>query len=359
MDKPYPQIMKFTSLPNVSKNQINKAGKFLSGRKRATTDELRDAILLVSNWRAAHAYPINTYQATLRTKLKSKRFTDFIVAQRLKRLPTIIDKLKRQPTMQLGNMQDIGGLRAILNSKNDVYKLFHEYDTSYFKDSIEKKYDYIENPRDEDGYRSLHLVFSYKNKQNPAYDGLHLEMQIRTQLQHTWATAVETMGTFLGQSLKTKQGEQKWIDFFALVSSAFAHREKCNPIPRFSHLSKADTFKKVIELEKELDVINKIDAFGMAMDIIMSKKEKGTSYYLIILDSLNLSVQVRRYDRYSFEKAASEYSELEAKISEGEKLDVVLVSAGKIESLKNAYPNFFLDTSDFSKALVEILSGLW
>jgi len=33
------------------------------------------------------------------------------VTQRLKRVPTIVDKLRREPTMQLASMQDIGGCR--------------------------------------------------------------------------------------------------------------------------------------------------------------------------------------------------------------------------------------------------------
>ena len=76
------------------------------------------------------------------------------------------------------------------------------------------------------------LIYKYKNNQHPQYDGLRLELQIRTKLQHIWATAVETMGTFLGQALKSRQGDKAWIDFFAETSSAFALMENCNPLPR-------------------------------------------------------------------------------------------------------------------------------
>jgi len=67
---------------------------------------------------------------------------------------------------------------------------------------------------------------------------LRVELQIRTKLQHLWATAVETMGTFLGQALKSRQGSQDWLDFFTLISSAFSFIEGTPQIPRYSNLSK-------------------------------------------------------------------------------------------------------------------------
>ena len=228
--------MKFSSVPTESKASINRAGQALV-QNVGNVEELEAARDLANRWRACHAYPINTFQATLRIKLKDYP-GDPIVAQRLKRMPTLVDKLKRYPDMQLTTMQDIGGVRAILNEVNDVYKLAGEYkNKSRFKHELVKEYDYIANPRDEDGYRSLHLIYKYRNTQHPGYDGLRLELQIRTRLQHTWATAVETMDTLLGQALKYRQGDQEWQDFFAITSSAFAYMEDCHPIPRFKELT--------------------------------------------------------------------------------------------------------------------------
>ena len=52
--------------------------------------------------------------------------------------------------------------------------------------------DYVENPKDS-GYRSIHYVYKYSSKADK-YNGLKIELQIRTKLQHNWATAVETAG---------------------------------------------------------------------------------------------------------------------------------------------------------------------
>jgi putative GTP pyrophosphokinase len=71
---------------------------------RELTDEEADAI---ETWRAAHKYVLNTFQAILRNRTKK---TGIVVAQRLKRRWTIVDKLFREPHMQLARMDDVAGL---------------------------------------------------------------------------------------------------------------------------------------------------------------------------------------------------------------------------------------------------------
>jgi len=350
--------MAFSPVPKESKNQINKAGKILV-QDAVSPGDFYWARDLTDRWRACHAYPINTFQATLRTKLRRYNH-DPIAAQRLKRMPTIIDKLRRYPAMKLTTMQDIGGVRAILDSVKDVYTLADEYRKSsrLAHELIDQK-DYIQHPRSEDGYRSVHLIYRYKNKLAPSYDGLRVELQIRTKLQHIWATAVETMGTFLGQALKSRQGDQEWLDFFALTSSAFAHNEECALVPRFKYLSREETFVEVADAEARLSALDMMRGLSVAADAIYKSRGsgKGWSYHLIILNSLKRTVQIKPYDRDSFEQAVIDYGRVEAEAAKGEKIEPVLVSAGPIDKLRRAYPNFFLDIGDFVKIVSEITSA--
>lgn len=350
--------MRFPPVPPESKNQINRAGKLLVEETGSLTEQAQ-AMDLVNRWRACHAYPINTFQATLRTKLR--RYPgDVIVAQRLKRMPTIIDKLQRYPAMQITTMQDIGGVRAILDSIGDVRNLSREYKegSRFFHELVDEK-DYISSPRDEDGYRSFHLVYKYRNHQNPDYDGLRVELQIRTKLQHIWATAVETMGTFLGQALKSRQGDKEWLDFFAITSSAFAYQEKCDPIPRFSHLSYKETCTAVAQAETSIGALDKMQAFSIAVDHISGgdNSAQAYTYHLIVLDSLNKSVKIYAFGRDNYEQALQEFSQAEEKAAKGEKIEPVLVSAGRIDTLKRAYPNFFLDIREFTQLVLKIVKS--
>jgi hypothetical protein len=347
--------MAFSPVPEESKNKINKAGQILV-KDNPTPEEFIWARDLADRWRACHAYPINTFNSTLRVKLRD--YSDTIVAQRLKRMPTMIDKLKRYPAMKLTTMQDIGGLRAVLGSVVDVYKLADEYrDNTRFKHELVDEKDYIYKPRSEDGYRSLHLIYKYKNKRNPAYDGLRLELQIRTKLQHTWATAVETMGTFLGQALKSRQGDQEWLDFFAITSSAFAYMENSNSVPRFKAWSQEETYSAVAKSEAHIDALDKMSGFSTAVNEIVKRRGKGRSwsYHLIILNSLQKTVQIIPYDRESFKEATTIYSKVEAEAVKGKKIEPVLVSAGPIDELRKAYPNFFLDIRDFMHIVRDIV----
>jgi hypothetical protein len=59
------------------------------------------------------------------------------------------------------------------------------------------------------------------------YDGRQIEVQIRTWLQHSWATAVEAVGLFLGQDLKAGRGDPQWLRFFKLMAAEFAAAEGC------------------------------------------------------------------------------------------------------------------------------------
>lgn len=349
--------MAFSPVPKESKNNINKAGQVLV-LDNPPPNELAWALDLAARWRACHAYPINTFQATLRNKILDVP-KDPIAAQRLKRMPTIIDKLKRYPTMGLAEMQDIGGVRAILGSVKDVYRLADRYRNNkrLTHDLINQK-DYIQNPRSQDGYRGIHLIYRYQNTRNPRYDGLRLELQIRTKLQHIWATAVETMGTFLGQALKSRQGDQEWLDFFAITSSAFAYQEKCHLVPRFKDLSRKSTFLAVADAETKLGALEKMSGFSAAVNAIVTKKASNKSWYyhLIILNSLEKNVRVQAYNRESFKNAIADYSSIEAEAAQGAKIEPVLVSAGPIDQLRRAYPNFFLDIGDFTGIVRGIIS---
>src|SRR5436189_6212680 len=109
-----------------SKNQVNRAGEILAAPKAFSADDQEWASRVLANWRACHGYPINTFQATLRQKLKVID-NQAIVAQRLKRAPSIILKLQRFEGMKLARMQDIGGLRAVVNSIPKVRKLETAY----------------------------------------------------------------------------------------------------------------------------------------------------------------------------------------------------------------------------------------
>jgi putative GTP pyrophosphokinase len=329
--------------PKYTKTQTDKAGYILTDTN-ADIGDIFWADEVLGNWRAAHSYPMNTFQATLRGKLwrVDKRA---IVGQRLKRALSIRHKLERFPTMRLSRMQDIGGLRAVMSSIEHVKRLETNYRRTRFQHQLVASKDYIANPK-KDGYRGIHLVYRYKNSRTPKYNGLHVELQIRTYLQHAWATAVETMGSFLGQALKAGEGENDWREFFVISSAAIAMAEKCTPVPDFEGQTEGEISRQLKKSESSLRVIDKLEGFAIAADHIKMLRGRG-AYHLVILDTSEKSVTIRPYPVRLLSHANKDYAEVERRAKAGEPVEAVLVSAGPIEALKKAYPNYFLDTQSF------------
>lgn len=324
--------------------EINKAGEILKNQDTQSIEELIWDQDVLTYWRTIHGYVINTFQATLREKVKFFN-KERIIAQRLKRTPSIIYKLKRFDKMLLSRMQDIAGIRAVLKNLDEVRKLEASYKTSQFKHKLRNEKDYIKEPK-ESGYRSIHLVYEYNKSDHPCYHGLQIELQIRTKLQHTWATAVETIGTYLNYSLKSSEGPKQWLDFFVMTSSAFACLENSPRVPGYEHFSEKQIYQMVIQEFEDLGVRDKLQAFSVATKHI-KRSTTYNKYNLIILDLEKKMVEVRNFSDSNFNIANEQYTEIEKSIITGAPLQVVLVSTGSIDSLRRAYPNYFLDTQEF------------
>ena len=100
------------------KGAIDRAGKLLIPWWKApppltpeTEDEARArniAFGIVENWRTSHGLPLNAFQAALRGRAQRIE-PKVIVAQRLKRFSSVMNKLVREPTMKLSQMHDFLG----------------------------------------------------------------------------------------------------------------------------------------------------------------------------------------------------------------------------------------------------------
>jgi hypothetical protein len=250
-------------------------------------------------------------------------------------------------------MQDLGGLRGVVKTIKMVRDLDCSYTSSLFRHELVSKIDYITNPK-ESGYRSIHLVYKYKKSSGLIdYNGLMIELQLRTRVQHAWATAVETMGLLLDHSLKSSEGPERWLQFFALASSALAHLEGSEPVPAYEKLSARDTFLATLEEADDLQVIQKLKGFTIALNAISTDRRSG-AYHLIVLDLSKLSVQITGFPQTRLEEANKRYTEIEERSDKGEDLQAVLVAAGSIDNLRKAYPNFFLDANEFVNQLDRI-----
>ncbi|EKN6282907.1 TPA: RelA/SpoT domain-containing protein [Yersinia enterocolitica] len=337
-----------------SNKQINRAGSILRDIDGCEMDDLIWALEALNNLREMYVHPLNAFQTTLRRKMKAAD-QDGVASQRLKRIPSIISKLNRSPGMKLARMQDLGGLRAVVKDIVSVRELEESYvnnGQNRFKHELKSQRDYINQPKDS-GYRGIHLVYQYQGSSNPHHNGLLLEIQIRTKLQHAWATAVETMGTFVGQSIKSSEADTEWNDYFSLVGSAFALMEGCPPVEAYTHMTKLQTYKAVVDQTEKLQVIDKLLGFRSAIKDISESKNSG-SYHLIVLDTLAGTVDINSFGLKRINEATTAYIEWETDSEQHPHVQVVLVSTESIGNLKAAYPSYFLDAGEFVKYIREI-----
>jgi ppGpp synthetase/RelA/SpoT-type nucleotidyltranferase len=348
------------------KFQINAAGRVLINPD--STDEQKDAAMMVlDNWRASHSYPMHVFQMTLRDKARNVD-SNSLTAQRLKRVPAIIHKLKRRyhghrPSMKLYQIQDIAGCRAVLPNIILAQKLCNDY---YLKGSLKHKRvgfkDYIAEPK-EDGYRSIHIIYEYKSDKNKQeFNGLRVEVQIRSKLQHLWATAIETVDFFTRQAIKSSEGEKEWVDFFRLVSSAFAKLEGCPCVPNTPD-DETELYSQINKMEKELNVMAKMAGWSSAMMFFNEKiktknKTKNVQFFLLELDIVGHKLSIRPYRKEQEQKAINDYSELEKRQSGRKDYDVVLVGVDKANDLQKAYPNYFVDSTEFLSHLQKIINSI-
>jgi putative GTP pyrophosphokinase len=334
-----------------SRKQISKAGEKLVTSK--SENDIEEALNLINNWRTNHLHPLVVLKNSLLRLLTKNRIDPNLVSQRLKRLTSIEYKLDLNPSMGLGGMQDIGGYRAVLKDVKDLRKLNDALSSQKMAHKLEKVMDYVKNPKNT-GYRSIHFIYTYCSTKD-IYDGLKLELQIRTKLQHNWATAVETAGIITKTSLKSNQGPDEWLDFFKIVSSLFALKEKLPLMDDHSEFTMEELMIKCYNYCEELNVLTKLKAIRVSTNKIESDNFPG-DYYLLNINIIEMFVNIQIFNKNQFEYATNEYLKLEKTINENENA-VVLVSATSIKTLKKAYPSYFLDTSEFIQAIEKMNSN--
>lgn len=327
----------------ITKKKINRAGFYFINKPSGLSQNEANAILM--DFRFIHQHPMTLFRHTIERKLKKHKI-DALVSQRLKRISSIIKKLKIHKKMHLSRMQDIGGLRIVVENIKEVTLIRDElievgkHSRSKFSFANEK--DYIETPP-ESGYRSIHLVYKY-DKTIPLKKQCRVEIQIRTRIQHSWATAIEVMGTFLNQPLKQNFGEQKYLDIFKDISKLFVSLEKRDIDYKF-----VQGIKKNIE---DMELLKQLESFSIVTKHI-SNDSKG-KYLLLIMDFKQEEIKIFQYGSANFDKANKYYLQIELENLNNKAVEVVLLSIQDVKKLNQSYPNYFMDTTEFIKNLTKV-----
>jgi ppGpp synthetase/RelA/SpoT-type nucleotidyltranferase len=357
-----------------SNAEVNRAGDFIAGRvgKHETWElfvsdrqewerQFDTAFGIVTDWRNIHGTVLKIVSKTL---AKRAVLVDeaAIIAQRLKRYPSIKDKLIRSPINNLTTMQDIAGCRAVLETVAHAYELkalyeLHAHTSGKGSELIEKwTKDYIQCPKP-DGYRSIHLILRFRSDLDKLShcNGLRVEVQLRSRMQHAWAMAVETASAVTNQALKSGIGEADWKRFFWLVGDIIASTENG---PLICAMSMDDLRTEAAALAQTLKVIPLLENMQHVFETFSTLEDAGEAdLYLLELDSLKREITYHGYPREAYASAVEAYSKRELETKDRQDFQVVLVSVASLNELRAAYPSYFLDSSGFIEVMRREIFG--
>jgi Region found in RelA / SpoT proteins len=334
------------------KGEIDRAGNLLVPwwKGGQQPDHLGSLYMIVQNWRTSHGLPLNVFQAGLRQRT-TRMGGNVIVAQRLKRFSSLMNKLVRESSMKLSQMQDLGGCRAIVSTVDVVDKLYAMYRDGggllFEPEGPLKCYDYIRHPKP-DGYRGVHVVGRYRAraKTREPWNGHRIEIQLRSRLQHAFATTVETVTTFTRTPLKFGAGPTEWRVFFSLVGSAFALRER-TPLVDGTPSNEHELIDALSDAAKALKVHQRLQGWTHALRVLPGRSTQQFKWLLLVLDTSKNTINVTGYGNRA--EASRTIAEIEQ--SRSANLDAVLVWVNSIRQLRAAYPNYYADTGQFLNAL--------
>lgn len=199
------------------------------------------------------------------------------------------------------------------------------------------------------------MVFKCINA-DERYEGLRVELQLRTKLQHNWATAVESGEVITHQALKNSEGPIEWLEFFKIASALFSLEEKCPLLEEYTTCDIETLKNSLMDLEEKAKCVTMLKAFKSALQLI-ENSNYDTEYYLLYVDYEKRIVNVAPYAIEQQAEASLRYNELEKKI-ETPNNAVILVSAASLKDLREAYPSYFIDTSEFLEQIESCLNTI-
>jgi ppGpp synthetase/RelA/SpoT-type nucleotidyltranferase len=172
----------------LSKAAIDRAGKHL----RDDAIPRPEDVAIYNEYRASLADRLAEVKAVVES-VGVEREED--VAARLKRLESVVAKLRRQPTLKLSAIQDIAGCRVIVQGLSAQDVIVEKLTKAFPGCRVMDRRVQANNS----GYRAVHLVVKTEDRRS-------VEIQVRTLAQHDWALFSEQLADHANVGMNIKYG---------------------------------------------------------------------------------------------------------------------------------------------------------
>lgn len=324
----------------LSKTLIDKAGIALARDNEANVDKYILYTDTFDEYRKNHLEPLSKTTIDLQRWL-SNFDKDYFIAQRLKRKPQILRKLRRF-SVRLSQLQDIGGTRIIVEQNKDVDELVQFLKTqlsSSEKLKIIRMTDYRGEGREDSGYRAYHVIIDR--------DGYKMELQIRSKIQHYWAETIERTSIVYGRHLKELEGDSDVILYFKTLSDLFYEIEAGRK-PSAALKNKVEELRNKAELIiQNTDNKNIFTSFvneGITKDLEQKEKSIGQG-------GLNNWIFVFNWNTGAFvcwelisndpTGAIAQYVKFEDQYKSEDGFEVVLVGSSNVATVRQTHSHYF------------------
>lgn len=339
-----------------SKSSLKKVGEKL--RHAEPLDQEEE--IAFAMYRLGHKNIIEAFRQKHRLLLIKPQWKhrSVIFASRLKKRSTISMKLEsRQTQMDLTRMNDIAGCRLIF----PVLPALYEYRSIFLKEADKfgryelrtrnGQYDYIAHPRDT-GYRGVHDVYVEANS-DPIK--AKIEVQYRTAVQHSWATALEIWDFGHGHGAKFGSETEVVQRLFSFIAELFWRYLDSNPSDKRLNVSSRVLYKEILNLNQEVRLI---EFFAERKSLVSSKYPYySRSKSDILLRRFRPNIRLHGPVEEEINVITDPWDDLTEELFDDEKneyRDSVLVSMDS-KLVRSAYNNYFDDASEFKKNMRKAL----
>lgn len=237
----------------MTKSEFNRLGDRLIASGSPSEADLEDLATVLA-----------VYQQVLEQVKVHLRDLGFASGARVKTTTTMTDKLRRTHRMELSRMQDLAGARitvrnfAAQDEARDKISDFYAARGCRLRE-IDRRAD----PRF--GYRAVHLVVYV--------DGLPVEIQIRTELQDSWAQIVERLGDRWGRGIRYGQDPENPEGIVRYGQSTRTRRELLSSLMTLSDM--------IFTTEGFRQEIHEVRQMMMELDSMWEEMQSGGSPELL------------------------------------------------------------------------------
>lgn len=333
----------------MTKGQINKIGKSLLTSIQNKTNPSEQDLLGLQQYRKEFKDPLKIASNEL-LRIMNLIDNEGIVTYRVKRIESILSKIERQPDMDLARVNDIAGCRCILQNEKKVFQFLDELRKSTVLEIVKKSnsdgtskeylYDYINKPKS-NGYKSIHVICKCLDKS--------IEIQIRDNTQHAWATLVEITDSIYKTEIKEKNDDKKTglNEFLRLYSKS----KNLTPEER-------KIINKTLHKNKYLQKLSRTfskNLVSIRKDWCEVEDSPG-NFYLFELPKNN-KPKFQVFDDFSTAEDAYFDSFTNEVNQNGSNIVMAYVQNKDFATVSKAYANYFLVKHTLFENLINILSN--